>query len=307
MDITDNLRRALIQADARLSRYNPLPRILFFDDFDEGINGWCELLGNHDGNLDSVRKIVRDLRPPQLSSCTFFDIGTHGSVSGTYALKLATRPQPFHMAQAIKRLTFVQKGLVQFETYFTYKSEQTFDLAGHPDWDGNFDPSETRFGDFTISNDICEGPNGPRYHCALRYVNSDAEGNLVQKWMYKTSVQTTTKMGFGEVEPRSIDYHVQDPRDWAEVPGGYQPLCYNEVPTKINWHYLRWCFDTSTRRNVELQVNDLVMDLRDIEVPIYEHEYKGLNHLLNFCVDVRTHSAVRNFLYLDSVLVSVDW
>src|SRR5690606_25892362 len=98
MDITDNLRRALIQADARLSRYNPLPRILFFDDFDEGINGWCELLGNHDGNLDSVRKIVRDLRPPQLSSCTFFDIGTHGSVSGTYALKLATRPEPFHRA-----------------------------------------------------------------------------------------------------------------------------------------------------------------------------------------------------------------
>ena len=29
-------------SDLRLSKYNPLPRILFFDDFDEGMNGWCE-------------------------------------------------------------------------------------------------------------------------------------------------------------------------------------------------------------------------------------------------------------------------
>ena len=39
-------RRALVSADTRLSRYNPLPRILFFDDFDEGVNGWCELIGS---------------------------------------------------------------------------------------------------------------------------------------------------------------------------------------------------------------------------------------------------------------------
>ena len=30
-----------------LSKYSPLKNILFADDFDNGINGWCELIGNH--------------------------------------------------------------------------------------------------------------------------------------------------------------------------------------------------------------------------------------------------------------------
>jgi RNase adaptor protein for sRNA GlmZ degradation len=75
----------------------------------------------------------------------------------------------------------------------------------------------------------------------------------------------------------------------------------------VNWHYLRWQFDTRLRRNVELQVNDLVMDLRSLPVPSYDHPYRALGHLLNFSIDVRTHTSVRNFLFLDSVLVSVDW
>ena len=49
------------------------------------------------------------------------------------------------------------------------------------------------------------------------------------------------------------------------------------------------------------------MDLREIPVPLYDHGYEGCERLLNFCVDVRTHMNVRNFLFLDSVLVSVDW
>jgi hypothetical protein len=309
MTNTSDLRLALIQADPRLSKFNPLSRILVYDDFDDGINGWAELIGNHDGNLDNVRPIMADLRPPQLSNCTFFDIGTHGSVQGTYALKLATRAKANHMAQLIKRLTFVRKGLVQFETYFTYKAEQIFKRSTEEatTWDGNFDPSELDFGDLTFSNDVCEGHEGTRYHCALRYLNTDEHGKLVQKWMYKTSVQTSTKMHRAGIAPPAVDYHVQHPDDWREVPGGYQPLCFNEIPTKVNWHYLRWCFDTQTRRNTELQVNEQVMDLRDIPVPVYEMTYKGLSHLLNFCIDVRTHRNVRNFLYLDSILISVDW
>lgn len=309
MTTPNDLRLAILQADPRLSKFNPLPRILFYDDFDEGVHGWAELIGNHDGNLDNVRPIMADLRPPQLSSCTYFDIGTHGSMHGTYALKLATRAKAGHMAQLIKRLTFVRPGQVQFETYFTYKAEQIFNRsAGEAaTWDGNFDPSEADFGDFTISNDVCEAHEGARYHCALRYLNTDKQGRLAQKWMYKTSVQTSTRMHRAGIAPPAVDYHVQHPDDWRDVPGGHQPLCYNEVPTKVNWHYLRWTFDTRTRRNTELQVNDLVMDLRDIPVPVYDVPYKGLNHLLNFCVDARTHRDVRNFLYLDSVLVSVDW
>ena len=229
-------------------------------------------------------------------------------MNGTYALKLATRARPYHTAAAIKRLTFARPGLVQFETYFTYKSEQTFGRQpGARAWDGNVAPSELNFGDFTFSNDVCEGEGGLRYHCALRYYNADEQGNLVQKWLYKTSVHTTTKMHRQGMTQQTRDYHVTNVDDWREVRGGHQPLCYNETSTKINWHYLRWLFDTRGRRNVELQVNELTMDLRDIPVPSYDHGYRALNHLLNFVVDVRTHAPVRNFLYLDSVLVSVDW
>ena len=145
-----------------------------------------------------------------------------------------------------------------------------------------------------------------RHHCALRYVNTDFEGNFVRKWMYKTSLQVTTKMQLAGV-PTPTDYHTVHPDDWEEVPGGAFSLCHNEVPTKINWNYLSWTFDTDARRNVELRVNDRTMDLRDLPVPVYDHEYYGCDRLLNFCIDVRTHLPVRNFLFLDSVLVSVDW
>jgi hypothetical protein len=250
---------------------------------------------------------MNDLRPPQLSNCTFFDIGTHGSLDGTYALKLATRPRRFHTAAAIKRLTYSRPGLVQLETWFTYKTEQVFSPVAGVQWDGNFAPTEMLFGDFTISNDVCEGERGLRYHCALRYQNTDRQGALSQRWLYKTSIHTTTKMHNLGLTEQTEDFHVLRAEDWREVPGGYQPLCFNETATKVNWHYLRWRFDTRTRRNVELQVNHLTLDLSDIPVPMYDHGYRGLDHLLNFVVDVRTHAAVRNFLYLDSVLISVDW
>ena len=45
---------ALANADIRLSRFNPLPRILAFDDFDDGLHGWCELVGNHNGGFERV-------------------------------------------------------------------------------------------------------------------------------------------------------------------------------------------------------------------------------------------------------------
>ncbi|MAE67386.1 MAG: hypothetical protein CMJ18_24260 [Phycisphaeraceae bacterium] len=298
----------LRRADPRLSKFNPLPRILFFDDFDEGINGWCELCGNHDNDLDNVKPRTRDLRPAQLSNCSFFDIGTHGSVDGVYALKLATRPRPNHMAMLIKRLTYAKRGLVQVETYFTYKAEAVFDddIETPRQWDGNYHPVESMFGEFTISNDVNDGPDGDRHHSVLRYVNTDRDGNLVQKWMYKTSLQVTTKMQLdGMATPD--DWHTVHPDDWEEVPGGHFALCHNEVPTKINWHYLRWVFDTEQRRNVELQVNDRVMDLRQIPVPRYDETYYSCDRLLNFLFDVRTYMPVRNFLFLDSVLVSVDW
>lgn len=310
LPMTEALRLALIRADPRLSRYDPLPRILSSCDFDDGPGGWATLIGNHDGDLTAVSPLKRDLRPAQLSTATFFDIGTHGSIDGVYSLKLATRPQAGSWSTAMKRLTLRELGRVRFETYFTFKAEQRFAAVradGAADFDGNRSPSESDFGFFSLLCDVWGGADDRRFLCALRYMNTDMSGALVKRWMYKTREGGSSRdyVRGALAEPQD-DLDAASLRDWAEVPNGFNPLCYNETATKINWHYLRWDFDIAAARNVELQVNQHVMDLREVPVPL-AGRYESLNYLLNIRLDVRTNRDVRNCLYLDSTVISADW
>lgn len=309
------LRTALLRSDPNLSKFNPLSRILAHDDFNTGLHGWVELGGNYDGqgNLDSLDRHFRDFRAPQLSTCDFFDVGTHGAMSGTYALKLATRPYPGHTATAIRRLTMSGRGLLQIEAYIAYKAEATVGEGdadnefGDMHWDGNKHPSEAQFGAFTVATDLC-GDGGLRYHTVARYQNADAEGNMLRQWKYPVVPEPTPREHFeGKVDyPYATDFTAPNPDDWR-VYGESQELCMNEVPTKVNWHYLRWVIDTEKRQNVELQLNDRVMDWSHVPVPPYEERYGSLENLLNFYFSVRTLSGKRNFLYLDSVVISADW
>jgi hypothetical protein len=89
-------------ADPRLSRYDPLPRVIIYDDFDEGIHGWSELIGNYEDTLDAMLPGFADLRPPMLSNAAMWDTGSAGSMEGTYALKLATRARRGHIAASLK-------------------------------------------------------------------------------------------------------------------------------------------------------------------------------------------------------------
>ena len=75
-------------ANPKLSRFNPLERILYFDDFDTGLCGWTAHIGNYEGSLDTMLPTYSDLRPAMLSNLTMWDVGTVGSMDGTYALKL---------------------------------------------------------------------------------------------------------------------------------------------------------------------------------------------------------------------------
>nr|WP_216844064.1 DUF6772 family protein [Phytoactinopolyspora alkaliphila] len=314
-DMKNDLREAIVAADPRLSRFRPLRRILAHDEFNTGTHGWCELIGNYDGrgDLGTVDDHMRDFRPPQLSACNFFDIGTHGAMSGTYALKLATRPITGHTAVAIRRLTMSGRGKVQIEAYFTFKTEATLgddaslNTFGDVAWDGNLHPSEAQFGAFTVATDIC-GDGGLRYHTVARYQNTDLDNRLTRRWMYPTVPEPTPREHFeGKVKLQyGADFTAPNPEDWKAF-GEPQELCYNEVPTKVNWHYLRWQLDTEKRRNVELQINDRIMDMSHIPVPPYEESYDSLENLLNFYFSVRTHTSVRNFLFVDSALISVDW
>jgi hypothetical protein len=296
----------------RLERFSPLPRILSFDDFDVGVNGWCQLIGNYnaEGALNTVPPHKRDFRPPQLSNCSFFDIGTHGAMTGRYAMKLATRPVAGHTAVAIKRLTMRERTRVRFETYFTYSAEATLEhgSGGGDGWDGNAHPSEEQFGCFTLGSDF-QDVDGVRYHCVMRYRNADEDGHLVQRWQYPTVVEPTPMevVRSGVELDRLADFTAPSPADWVTLPETPQPLCYNEVPTKINWHYLQWTVDLGDRKNVELQLNDRRYDLRDVPVPQYDERYAALDSLLNLYLSVRTNSPVRNFVWFDSILISVDW
>ena len=65
-------------ANPQLSRFDPLGRILCYDDFDAGLNGWTGLIGNYEDSLDTMLPDYRDLRPPMLSNLTMWDTGTAG-------------------------------------------------------------------------------------------------------------------------------------------------------------------------------------------------------------------------------------
>ena len=62
------VRRGMILADPRLSRFDPLPRIIAYDDFDRGHCGWSQLVGNYEGSLDTILPGYRELNGPMLSS-----------------------------------------------------------------------------------------------------------------------------------------------------------------------------------------------------------------------------------------------
>ena len=78
------------------SRFQPLERILAYDVFNTGFNGWMTLMPNFTEYPDfdvPATLVCKDQWPPvMLSSATYRYPGTHGAMSGTYSLKLSTRP-----------------------------------------------------------------------------------------------------------------------------------------------------------------------------------------------------------------------
>ena len=290
----DALRSMLLGIDPRLSRFSPLPRILVYDDFNTGLNGWVELIGNYLGSLERRRDtwrvraedegdptrvanlLLTDCRPPTLSNATMWDVGTHGGMGGTYALKVATRPLKDHLAKALKRITWRKLGKLQCELYFTFHPEPS-----------ELDLGEADFQAFGISYDIQDDQH--RYWPAIRYLNAEG-GQPVRRWQYHASGDRVVHLDGFEAVPGS---------------GPQDELCYNEIATKQNWHYLRWTIDLATRQYIDLQCNDQVYDLRGLSHPLV-NPYANLRTLLNLGVWVEAGADRRCFFYVDSVLLSTD-
>jgi hypothetical protein len=285
----NEIQRSLLNADPKLSRFEPLDRILFYDDFDQGLQGWSELIGNYEHTLDAMLPEYRDMRPPMLSNLTMWDTGTAGSMEGNYALKLATRPSSGAIAVSLKRQSWREQGLIQLETYFTFKPEASALLL-----------SELDVRAIGVLFDVQDREK--RWMPHLRYLNA-FEGQRLAKWQYKSRREPV--MAIGNSGKTVSHFHLR-PIGWSDVPGGEQLLCYNEIATKMNWHYLKVQLDLASRSFTGYQCNDQFYDTRGMET-MQMPAMANLWCMLNIAFWVETDVDKRAFLYLDSVLVSGEW
>jgi hypothetical protein len=282
------------KADPALSRFDPLPRIITFDDFDRGFCGWTQLVGNYEHTLDSMLPGYAQHTGPMLSNLANWDSGTHGSFDGTYALKVQTRPRRGAQNVALKRLTFRKLGPIRLEFYFTFKPEAN-----------ELRLSETDVRSVGFLYDLQHGDahaNPLRVMPHFRFLNA-LDGEHLQKW--QTKPETTAFKPLGNEGKTVTHYHLA-PEGWVDLPAGGQKLCYNEIPTKVNWHYVRFDYDLSTMSMTELQCNDRVFKLdgvRSINIPAM----RNLWCMLNICFFAETDADKRAFLYVDSVCLSGDF
>jgi hypothetical protein len=281
-------------ADPALSRFDPMKRIIFLDDYDRGFCGWTQLVGNYEHSLDSMLQSYQDNTGAMLSSVTHWDNGSHGAVDGTYALKIQTRPKRGVRAVTLKRLTFRKLGPIRLEFYFTFKPEAN-----------ELRLSETDVRSIGFLYDLQHGDRhagGERVMPHVRFLNA-LDGEHVQKWQTKPVTTEFKELG---TEGKTVTHDHLAPIGWADVPGGHQKLCYNEIPTKVNWHYARYDFDLATMKAIELQCNDRIFDLsgcKSIVIPAM----RNLWCMLNICFFAEAEIDKRVFFYLDSVCLSGDF
>lgn len=288
------LARALRLADPALSRFDPLPRIIAFDDFDRGFCGWTQLVGNYEHSLDSMLPGYAQHSQAMLSTLPTWDFGSHGSLDGSYALKLATKPRTGAQNVTIKRLTFRKRGPIRLEFYFTFKPEAS-----------ELRLSETDVRSIGFLYDLQTGDRDAdswRVMPHLRFLNAEG-GRHVQKWQFKRRTTEVKPIG---TENKTVTHYHLAPQDWEDLPDGAQKLCYNEIPTKVNWHYVRFDFDLAAMRATHFQCNDRVFDLAgfdSIRIPAMRNLWCMLN--LAFFVEADTDK--RAFLFVDSVCLSGDF
>ena len=292
--MTPDLTQAMRLADPSLSRFDPLPRIIAFDDFDRGFCGWTQLVGNYEHTLDVMLPGYAQHTQPMLSTLSTWDFGSHGAFDGSYALKVATRPRKGAQNVALKRLTFRKRGPIRLEFYFTFKPEAN-----------ELRLSETDVRSFGFLYDLQSGDSDGdawRVMPHLRFLNAE-NGEHLQKWQFKR--ETTPLKPLGTENKTMTHYHLA-PEGWEDLPGARQKLCYNEIPTKINWHYVCFDFDLAAMRATGFRCNDRVFDVSAFE-PIRIPAMRNLWCMLNICFFAETDTDKRAFLYVDSICLSGDF
>jgi hypothetical protein len=229
---------------------------------------------------------------PQLSNLSHWDSGSHGSWDGTYALKIQTRPITGSRNVSVKRLTFRKASRIRLEFYFTFKPEATELLL-----------SETDVRSVGFLFDLQDPQeSGNRVMPHIRFLNAE-NGEHVQKWQFKRKAPEVTPVG---TDGKTITHDHLASEDWEDLPNGHQKLCYNEIPTKVNWHYLRFDFDLASMHMKEMQCNDRIFDLSQIE-SMKMPAMRNLWCMLNLALFTETDTNKRSLYYIDSVCLSGDF
>ena len=292
--LAEAMRIAQQRADPRLSSFDPLSRIISHDEFSTGHCGWSQLVGNYEDDLDTMLPGYAQHTSAMLSTLGHWDAGSHGGMGSSYALKIATRPRKGAQNVVIKRHTFRERGHIRFEAYFTFKPEAN-----------ELKLSETDVRSVGFLFDLQTGDRdagGERVMPHLRFLNA-LDGEHLQKWQFKR--RTSGFKPIGDTEKTLSHYHLS-PDDWEDLPDGDQRLCYNEIPTKVNWTYLRFDFDLEEMKALAFQCNDRHFDVSGFD-SIHMPAMKNLWCMLNFCLFAETDTDKRAFLYVDSVCVSGDF
>ncbi len=297
-----------------LEKFNPLEKVLVYDDFDLGLNGWLDLTPNfvHERYQSQPSQVdLGSWGPSMLSAAPMRFAASHGSMEGTYSLKLATRPKARAyelppadggMSTVIKRLSRVNADhrYLQLEAWYSYTPAQDRWGKGEEDirafgmW---FDVQDAEY----------------RWQPGVRYVNS-VNGTKVKRWQYFRVAEGVTREQWSGSpegwEAPGIDaiwcgrrYSDGSADGFQWVPGGEQPLVYNESPDKLNWLYMRMLVDLETRQYVEFQSMDRTFDLRGTATtpaPTYD----GITGLINPVFFIETDTDRSVFMYLDSVVYS---
>jgi hypothetical protein len=136
----------------------------------------------------------------------------------------------------------------------------------------------------------------------IRYLNA-LDGKPMAKWQYKKTAVPMRRIG---TSGKTVSHFHLASEGWEDIPGGAQKLCYNEVPTKINWHYLKIGFDVESMRFLAFQCNDRVFDVSGV-APLVIPAMANLWCMLNLALFVETDVDKRAFFFVDSVLLSGDF
>ncbi|RUT35196.1 hypothetical protein EMQ25_02190 [Arsenicitalea aurantiaca] len=283
---------ALQRQDPKLGRFDPLPRILVHDDFDRGFCGWTQLVGNYEHSLDSMLPGYSQHTSPMLSTLGHWDAGSHGGVDGSYALKLATRPRAGAQNVSIKRLTFRRRGPIRLEAYFTFKPEASALRLSETDVRAFGFLFDLQVGDRA-------GAGGERVMPHVRFLNAEG-GAHVQKWQFKRQRVPVNPIG---TEGKTISHYHLAPEGWEDLAEGQQSLCYNEIPTKVNWHYLCFDFDLETMACTGFRCNDRFFDVSGFD-SLRLPAMKNLWCMLNLAFFIETDTDKRSFGYLDGICLS---